>query len=228
MNKRNTIQTIPIDKLIAHPNNPNRMSQKTFTKLVRNIEQTGMYEPIIVRPLPVARDSCFNSHVLGDERQATSYEIINGHHRVKALKQLGYTTVDVCIWDVDDRQTNILLTTLNRLSGTDILEKKLALLRQLNSDVKARELSKILPLTSGQIDRLCHLKLPKRPARPDPSSFTHPLVFFVTNKQKKIIDNALHEVQARSSKKQPKAAAITHIAEIFLKSNNSAPENTKE
>ena len=37
----NQIKTIAIDKLIAHPDNPNRMSKRDFAKLVRNIQRTG-------------------------------------------------------------------------------------------------------------------------------------------------------------------------------------------
>jgi len=50
MSDRSTIQSIALDRLIAHPDNPNRMSSSSFAKLVRNIEQTGRYEPLIVRP----------------------------------------------------------------------------------------------------------------------------------------------------------------------------------
>ena len=50
MSDRSTIQSIALDGLIAHPDNPNRMSSGNFAKLVRNIEQTGRYEPLIVRP----------------------------------------------------------------------------------------------------------------------------------------------------------------------------------
>jgi ParB family chromosome partitioning protein len=117
LEKQNKIQTVPIEMLIDNPNNPNRMSKSSFAKLVRNIEQTGLYEPIIVR-----------NRNKGD----TKYEIINGHHRLKALKMLGYKTVDVCVWNVDDMQSDILLVTLNNLRGTAVLEKKLALLNGLS------------------------------------------------------------------------------------------------
>ncbi len=48
----NSIQSIAIDRLIPHPDNPNRMSKANFDKLVRNIERSGRYEPLVVRPLP--------------------------------------------------------------------------------------------------------------------------------------------------------------------------------
>ena len=85
------IKLIPLSKLIAHPANPNVMSDATFRKLVRNIEQTGLYEPIVVRPHPKKKD-CF--------------EIINGHHRVKALAKLGRKEADCVVWDIDDEQTS--------------------------------------------------------------------------------------------------------------------------
>ncbi|MBN2588479.1 MAG: ParB N-terminal domain-containing protein [Sedimentisphaerales bacterium] len=47
--KHNIFKTVPIESLIKNPNNPNHMSKPNFKKLVRNIELTGLYEPIIVR-----------------------------------------------------------------------------------------------------------------------------------------------------------------------------------
>ena len=72
----NLIQSIALDKLVAHPDNPNRMSSVNFAKLVRNIGRTSRYEPLVVRPAPESRD-CF--------------QIINGYHRWRALAKLGYS-----------------------------------------------------------------------------------------------------------------------------------------
>jgi hypothetical protein len=46
----NVIRSIGLDKLVAHPDNPNKMSKANLAKLVRNIERTSRYEPLIVRP----------------------------------------------------------------------------------------------------------------------------------------------------------------------------------
>ena len=195
------IQTVPIDKLIAHPDNPNRMSDKTFAKLVRNIKQTGRYEPIVVRP------------------KGNSYEIINGHHRVKALRQLGIKTADIVIWEVNDEETDILLTTLNRLSGSDELDKKLAILRRLNEKMRTTELAKLLPFSSTQIERLKEFKLPTIPAKIEPDSFTHPLVFFMNKEQKQIIEKAIHEAQFTNNERPTKAGALTHIAQTYIENS---------
>ncbi|MBN1973479.1 MAG: ParB-like nuclease domain-containing protein [Sedimentisphaerales bacterium] len=202
LEKQNEITKVPIEILIDNPNSPSRMSKTTFAKLVRNIERTGLYEPIIVR------------------KSNTQYEIINGHNRVKALRQLAYTTVDVCIWDVDDNQVDIFLATLNRLSGTSILEKKLALINRLSENLDAKKLAQLLPLTAGQIERYRSLKLPCKPARQDRDNFAEPLVFFINKKQKQTIEQAFSMLQKADSKlnaRKTKSEAITMLAESFIK-----------
>ncbi len=184
----NAIQSIALDKLIPHPDNPNRMSKANFAKLVRNIKRTGRYEPLIVRPCP-------------RRNKGDCFQIINGHHRAKALAQLGYETADVIVWDIDDEQADILLATLNRLGGSDILQKKLALLKRLQQSAvggQTRELAKLLPQTAKQIERLTSLKDSLRRAASiehRASSFANPLVFFLTDEQSVDVEDALFLAQ---------------------------------
>jgi len=203
----NTIQSIALDKLVAHPDNPNKMSRANFSKLVRNIERSGRYEPLIVRPYV---------------EKAGSFEIINGCHRCKALAQLGYEEADCIVWDIDDEQTNILLATLNRLGGSDELGKKLMLLNRLNRRIESAELAKLLPQTAKQIERLTNLKMPAQPAKTAARFFANPMVFFLTDTQQQIVENAISlvaETKAEMTKASRSAAALTHIARYFL--NNS-------
>jgi len=205
----NEIQSIALDKFVAHPDNPNRMSRANFTKLVRNIKQTGRYEPLVVRPCP---------------DQPGYFQIINGYHRWKALAQLGYKTADTIVWDIDDEQADILLATLNRLSGSDVLDKKLKLLKRLNERWGARELAKLLPQTAKQIERLTNLKIPNTPAKINANCFANPLVFFVNDKQQQTIQNALSlvkEAQKEGTKAAKNAAALTYIAQSFLNQSNN-------
>ena len=209
----NQIQPIVLDKLIPHPGNPNRMSKANFAKLVRNIQRTSRYEPLVVRPASERQD-CF--------------QIINGHHRCRALRELGYKTVDVVVWDIDDKDADILLATLNHLGGSDVLEKKLALLKRLNQRMQTRELAKLLPHTAKQIERLANLK---GPAHPDHNSklktqnliLANPFVFFVNDQQRKIIDKAvsvaMSKVEARN-KAMKRTAALTYIAQRFITTVN--------
>jgi len=207
----NTIQSIPLDKLLAHPGNPNRMSRTNFAKLVRNIDRTGRYEPLVVRP-------CAN--------KPGYFQIINGHHRWKALAQLGYRTADAIVWDLDDAQTDILLATLNRLGGSDILDKKLALLKRLNKRMQTSQLAKLLPQTAKQMERLTKLKIPSRPTKVAIHCFANPLVFFLNDEQSAIVEDALFLAQLDSPQGVPRtkqttkagkrAASLTEIARFFL------------
>jgi ParB-like chromosome segregation protein Spo0J len=198
----NRVTSIPIGKLIAHPGNPNRMSKRSFARLVRNIERTGRYEPLVVR------------------RQGDCFQIINGHHRCRALQQLGYETVDAVIWDVDDAEADILLTTLNRLGGSDVLEKKLALLDRINRDMHAREMAKLLPFTRSQIEKLRSIKIPSPPAKIDVKSFAVPMVFFLSDAQQQIVEQALSlagKTLAEKTKAARNAAALTEMAQCFIR-----------
>jgi ParB/RepB/Spo0J family partition protein len=201
---RNTIQSVTLDKLIAHPDNPNRQSKSNFAKLVRNIERSGRYEPIVVRPHPEQND-CF--------------QIINGHHRYKALAKLGYKTADCVVWDVDNKQTDILLATLNRLSGSDELGKKLALLKRLNSKINCVQLSKLLPQTAKQIERLTCFKIPREPAKANEKTFANPLVFFANDSQQQTIEQAISltiEPGSEMSRAAKRSAALVQIAKFFI------------
>jgi ParB/RepB/Spo0J family partition protein len=205
----NVVQSISLDRLIPHPDNPNRMSKGNFSKLVRNIERTSLYEPLIVRRQP---------------GQGEYFQIINGHHRLEALKKLGYAAADCVVWDIDDEQVDVLLATLNRLCGSDILDKKLILLRRLNEKTLAQELARLLPLTGKQIERLANLKLPAVPAKGQVKAggmcFAVPLVFFVNESQQRIIEDALSKAQSTEKEKtkaQRRAEALTKVAEKYLK-----------
>lgn len=194
------IKQIPLSKLVAHPDNANRMSELTFNKLVRNIELGGRYEPLVVRPHP---------------KRGGFYQLINGHHRVKALAKLGLQSADCVVWDVDDKQTSILLATLNRLEGTDLLEKKLKLLKKLKTDFDSKELSRLLPYTKIQIEKLANLKQPKLGA--GDIDFARPLVFFVTDSQLENIEKALGiaEDKGITNKAKRRADALARIAREY-------------
>ncbi|MFQ6034388.1 MAG: ParB N-terminal domain-containing protein [Sedimentisphaerales bacterium] len=261
----NEIKSIPIDRLVPHPDNPNRMSRANFRKLVRNIGRTSRYEPLIVRPYPAEQQSryregaveggslkgeafgdggCGQSHPQAALEAATRrkaavdcYQIINGHHRLEALKHLGYKTVDVIVWDVDDEQADILLATLNRLGGSDVLDKKLALLRRLNQRMAAEQLAKLLPQTKKQIERLCQLTISdcrmamerckSQIANRNSKIFVNPVVFFLSDEQSAVVEDALFLAQLdieQNTAAARKAAALERIARFFLSFSKSTTE----
>ncbi len=170
------IECVGLDRLVPHGDNPNRMSRGDFLKLVRNIKATGRYEPLVVRRHR-DRDGCF--------------EIINGHHRCKALAEVGIKEADCVVWDINDEEADILLVTLNRLCGSDELDKKALLFKRLNQRMEAGALSKLLPHTARQIERLVSMKMPSVAANVDMKCFANPMVFFLTDEQTALVEKAL-------------------------------------
>lgn len=216
MTKDTKYHSIELDKLIPHPLNPNKMSKQNFAKLVRNIKLSGRYEPLIVRAHPSKKGY---------------FQIINGQHRYQALKQLGYKKAECIIWDVADSQTLLLLATLNRLTGKDVPDKKIELLKKLAPTTNLKTLSKLLPLTKNQIDKLVNLNRKKLKLIPiDTSCLPKPLVFFVTDKQSTVIESALaaaRDLFRRSSRlAQKRSACLTAIAQYFL-DHTQAEQATK-
>jgi ParB/RepB/Spo0J family partition protein len=202
------IEAIAMDRLIEHPQNPNRMSKGTFNKLLGHIKRTGNYEPIVVRKHP-ARQGCF--------------EIVNGHHRFKALKELGLTRAECIVWQVNDIETMLLLTTLNRLCGYDILETKSELVRKLSRQFSTKTLARMLPDSSTSIERLKDLCKQTIPSKRETKAFLIPLVFFLTDAQKVIVDKAIDHAKKSvlaGTAAQKKAEAMVNIARAYSKLND--------
>ena len=197
----NRVSRIAIERLAPHPDSPNRMSKGNFAKLVRNIERTGRYEPLVIRP----KDGGF--------------QIINGHHRWRALQELGYKSVEAVVWDIDDGETDILLATLNRLGGSNVLDKKLALLRRLNQRAKARDLAKRLPHTARQIERFAQMSAGGLvPAASAKKVLVNSLVFFLDDTQHEVVEKAMsraREDRREKTKAARNAAALVQIARAF-------------
>ncbi|RLF66033.1 MAG: hypothetical protein DRN30_02875 [Thermoplasmata archaeon] len=95
------IEEIEIEKLIENPKNPNKMTKKDYNSLKKEIEKRGFIVPIIVSD------------------RGEKYFILDGHHRVKALKELGYKTVKAIVLEnLTEEQEHYLSINLNKLRGT--------------------------------------------------------------------------------------------------------------
>jgi ParB-like chromosome segregation protein Spo0J len=203
------IKRIPLDKLLAHPANPNVMSDADFAKLCAHIAKTANYESIIVRTHPDTEGS---------------FEIINGHHRTKALAHLGYDHADCVIWDVDNEGVLMLLATLNQLRGRDELSKKSQLIKSLTTRFSTEELSKILPETTKSIKRLKDVTAKIEMTDIKAKAMLNSVVYFLNDDQKQIVENAIDTALKDIDKGtlgQRKATAIVEIATRFLENKTS-------
>lgn len=175
------LQEIPIDSLEPHPLNSNVMPAKLREKLVEHMRSTGRYPPVIVRPLTV-------------DGQA-KHQILDGHHRVAALRKLGEAAVRCVVWDVGDEEALTLLATLNRLQGQDDPKRRAALLQELASlpGVDLKALHEKLPEDRAGLQALLKLNSqPPRPKAPTPlQDVPVPVHFFLLPEHKRALEELL-------------------------------------
>lgn len=87
--------------------NPNKMEPDRYVLLVAAIRRFGFLQPVLVRHVP-------DSNV----PEASFYEIIDGHHRVNAAKEVGL--VEVACVDATgktDEEVQALMVSMNRNRG---------------------------------------------------------------------------------------------------------------
>jgi ParB family transcriptional regulator, chromosome partitioning protein len=183
-------QNIEIARLNAHPANSNVMPEHLLDKLTEHIAKTGHYPPIIVRPIKGATDDATEPSPDKD------YQILDGHHRVLALKSLGHESAECVVWQADDREALLLLATLNRLQGQDDPRKRAAIVGALADRHKTTDLAKLLPERSEQIKKLLEInKRPPAPRTPQPiEQMPIAVHFFLLPDQKRHLLDRLQEV----------------------------------
>ena len=73
---------VPLAGVHAHPDNPNVMTAARLEQLVARIAATGQYPPLIVRAHP---------ELIGE------FQLLDGHQRAAALRELEHAGVEVVI-----------------------------------------------------------------------------------------------------------------------------------
>lgn len=106
---------LPLKDLSASPKNAFRqLDEETYSELKASLQASGLVYPIIVRP----KDSIQSYPING------AYEILAGHNRVRAAKELGWETIKASIVRVDDVQAVRIINDSNlQRTGVTELEK---------------------------------------------------------------------------------------------------------
>lgn len=180
---------LDVSRLRAHPMNSNVMDDHLLAKLTDHIARTGQYPPVIVRPLPADGD------IPSGNEHDSCFQILDGHHRIKAIKQLKQTMVRCVVWEVDDAQALVLLATLNRLQGQDDPHKRAALIAKLQMErgIELSRLSLLLPERAEQLEALAALNdLPRQrlPRRVDDLPVS--VHFFLSRQQRSELEAKLN------------------------------------
>ena len=201
---------ISLDDLLPHPLNSNVMPPEYREKLLAHIKRTGRYPFLVVRPHPT---------------EPGKFQVLDGHHRIGVLRELGHTEARCDVWDVDDREAKLLLATLNRLEGQDQPLRRAQLLHELLAEMSAPDLGGLLPETEAEIrDLHSLLEFPAEEiaaqltAEAEEREKTLPIVihFVVSHEQAELIDSAIERASDGVAGRDRKARGLTNLAKIFL------------
>ena len=157
----NQITSIAVSALHPFAGNPFESSTADVAALAASIRDTGIIEPLIVRP------------------KAGRYEIIAGHRRWAAATQLGMETVPCLVSSCSDEEAVIRLITSNMTQRTSIPAGEYAVAVKMMMDACRHQGSSQSDATAGeranvwvaqQLDvSVAHIKANVRAAELDPA-----------------------------------------------------------
>jgi ParB-like chromosome segregation protein Spo0J len=201
---------IPLDDLLPHPLNSNVMPAEYREKLLAHIRRTGRYPFLVVRAHP---------------SEAGKYQVLDGHHRIGVLQELGHAEARCDVWDADDREAKLLLATLNRLEGQDQPLRRAQLLHELLGEWNAEDLGGLLPETEAEIQDLHSLlEFPadeiaeQLAAEAAERERTLPAVihFVVSHEQAELIEAAVEKASDGVVGRDRKARGLVNLAKRYL------------
>jgi len=196
------------------PRNSNVCSSETLEKLQRNIERTGLYPPLIVRPTT---------------GRSKRYVIIDGHHRKQVLEALGHTEAECLIWDISEQEARIALATLNTLRGTENLKKRAELLQELSQVLPVTELAQFIPESTEEIQDLLALlahdieeleKSLQAQTAAEKNSLPIPFTFLIAADDQADVEEALSRFM--TSPKPDRGIALVNLCRFALKHTECA------
>jgi ParB-like chromosome segregation protein Spo0J len=213
---------IALDDLVAHPLNSNVMSEDLQAKLRAHIKRTGRYPFLVVRQHP-------------DE--PGKYQVLDGHHRVAILRDLGHTEARCDVWEANDREARLLLATLNRLQGQDQPRRRAELIHELLGEMSLDDLAGLLPETDRQIEELhALLEFPaeevalllEEQAEEAEKVLPRVLTFVVTPEQEELIEQAVELASDGTKGRDRKARGLANLARRFLQERSDAQDQQQD
>jgi len=139
---KHKIALIKINNIKPNKYNPNVMEDKVFIQTKKNIEREGLIGGIIVREM---------------EKEKGKYIIIDGEHRWKASKELGYTEIPTIILDKKLPDAMIATINFNKLRGELDTLKLAEVIHDLNKTYNMEELEDKLGYTQDELKGLENL-----------------------------------------------------------------------
>jgi hypothetical protein len=129
-------QSISVELLLEAEWNANRVRPGLLAKLQRSLEQFGVVENLVARPHPTVPDA---------------FEVLSGNHRLRLLRELGYTAAPVVVVELGDARARLLAQTLNRTRGVDDPRAYARVLEEVLAELEISEVTGLLPESEATI-----------------------------------------------------------------------------
>ncbi len=161
-------RVVPIDHVTPNPRNYKPMTPDQFAREVALIEKYGFLIPIPCRAVKFIANT-------PDDLEASAWEIIDGEHRWRALKQLGRTEIAINDFGVvSDREAAKLMIILNEQHAEPQYDQLGKLIADLAAEADGiGDLLAELPFPEAEVRALA--VLPFDPVPPDPDASPAPV-----------------------------------------------------
>jgi len=196
-----------VDINLVHPNpyNPNKMDDRTYKLTLKSIEEDGLMGEIIVRE---------------DPDKPNEFIIIDGEHRWKAARELGYETIKVEVKAKDTPEAMISTLRLNKARGENDPIKEAEVIHELHKTYSTEEIEEKLGYTKEEQEGLENLmnfdfnqyNEGEEEDLPSDVPTEYKFEVMLTDKQHKIIETALKEIGEEST-----AEGLVKICLEYLK-----------
>jgi ParB family chromosome partitioning protein len=132
---------LSVDTIVPNKWNCNYMSEKELEELKQAIQYNGV-EPIIVRPLTDGK-----------------YEIVDGEHRFRAVKELGQKHIPAVIMKIDDEEAKIRTIVYNSKRGKiDYVKLSSIILEEFRKGFSQEHISKKYLISTDEVKQLLSLE----------------------------------------------------------------------
>lgn len=179
-----------------------------MAKLRAEIAQKGLCEPIIVRQA-------------GD-----AYAIVDGEHRWRICRDLGWQEIPCIVKDYDDTEAKIKTVQLNYMRGQAVPVRLASLIHDLNKNMPLSDIARRLPYEEPHLlDSLELLKLPEdfgmaieRQAKTEEEQMPMVVSFVLSRKQVEVLEEAIETAAENlpEGTKNRKAVALEGICADFI------------
>ncbi len=174
------LKRVPLKDLAPRSARSSRLSPRARRALIRHIEATGLYPPLIVRP---------------HARRSGKFEILDGRQRADVLGELGFRDARCEVWFVDAHQAELYRATLNHLRAGVNATERAQQIHRLIARLGSERGGELLGLTPAAIrQQLVALEPPEQHSEGPAPLDLDPVIFHLPRAEVKELTEVLREL----------------------------------